>query len=214
MARVVIAGSTGFIGRALVAALVARGVHVTSIMRPGTESRLPAGAECLTSDPLNRATFLDAIRGFDAFVQLIGVPSPNPSMAEEFRRIDGSAGREGARACTEAGIPHYVYLSIPPDVPIMKSYVAVRAEVEALIASLGLTATVVRPFYVLGPGRRWPYFVMPLLWIGSVIPGLSRHVRTMAFNTREQVVDTIVHAIEHPPTGIDVWGVQRMKNGV
>lgn len=212
MTRVAIAGSTGFMGRALVAALVARGVHVTSIMRPGTESRLPAGAHCLIADPLNRATFLDAIRGFDAFVQLIGTPSPNPAKAEEFRRIDGGAGKEGAWACKEAGIPHYVYLSVPLDIPVMKAYVAVRAEVEALISSLGLSATIIRPFYVLGPGRRWPYAIMPLLWLARLIPGLSRQARTMVFNTREQVVHAIVNAIEHPPTGIDVWDARRLKS--
>lgn len=214
MKRIVIAGSTGFIGRALVAALVARGNHVTSIMRPGTESRLPAGADCIVADPLNRATFLEAIRGFDAFVQLIGTPSPSPAKAEEFRRIDGGAGKEGAWACKEAGIPLYVYLSVPLDIPVMKAYVAVRAEVEALITSLGLTATIIRPFYVLGPGRRWPYLVMPFLWIGRFIPGLSRLANTMVFNTREQVVQTIVGAIENPPTVSDVWDARRIARSL
>jgi len=214
MKRIAIAGSTGFIGRALVVALVARGMHVTSIMRPGTESRLPAGADCIVADPLDRATFLDAIRGFDAFVQLIGTPSPSPAKAEEFRRVDGGAGKEGAWACKEAGIPHYVYLSVPLDIPVMKAYVAVRAEVEALITSLGLTASIIRPYYVLGPGRRWPYLVMPLLWIGRLIPGISRLARSMVFNTREQVVQAIVRAIEQPPTGIDVWNANRIKRAL
>lgn len=212
MKRVVIAGSTGFIGRALVAALVARGIHATSIMRPGTEARLPAGAHCLVADPLDRATFLDAIRGSDAFVQLIGTPSPNPAKAEEFRRIDGGAGKEGAWACKEAGIPLYVYLSVPLDIPVMKAYVAVRAQVEELIATLGLTATIIRPFYVLGPGRRWPYLIMPFLWISRYLPGLSRYARTMKFSSRDQVVKAIIDAIDHPPVGIDVWDATRLQS--
>lgn len=211
MDRVVIAGSTGFIGRAVVRALLDHGIQVTVIMRPGTEHRTPPGTTPLVADPLDHSTFVDAIRGFDAFIQLIGTPSPNPAKVEEFRRIDGGAGKEGALACTAAGIGQYIYLSVPLDLPIMTSYVAVRAEVEALIRELGLHATIIRPFYVLGPGRRWPYLVMPLLWLSRIVPGLAQRTRSMIFNTRDQVVHAIVHAVLHPPTGVDVIDGRKLK---
>src|SRR5205823_9577610 len=34
-----------------------------------------------------------------------------------------------------------------------------------------ITATIVRPWYVIGPGHRWPMLLQPLYWIAQRLPG-------------------------------------------
>jgi len=43
----------------------------------------------------------------------------------------------------------------------MRAYIAVRKECEAILAASGLTTTILRPWYVLGPGHRWPVILLP-----------------------------------------------------
>ena len=66
-------------------------------------------------------------------MQLVGVAHPSPAKAAEFRRIDLVAGKAGIRAAAEAVARHFVYLSVAQPAPMMKAYLAVRAECEAEI---------------------------------------------------------------------------------
>jgi len=43
----------------------------------------------------------------------------------------------------------------------MKPYVDTRIAAEAAIEAAAIPATVVRPWYVLGPGHRWPLVLVP-----------------------------------------------------
>jgi uncharacterized protein YbjT (DUF2867 family) len=52
----------------------------------------------------------------------------------------------------------------------MKDYLAIRAEGEAMIRASGIPATFLRPWYVLGPGHRWPSVLTPLYWLCERIP--------------------------------------------
>src|SRR5262249_4174870 len=86
--QVFITGATGYLGRRVVPTLIARGHAVRALVRRGSESKGPAGAEIVVGDPFNRATFAAAIASCDTFLQLVGVPHPSPSKAREFREID------------------------------------------------------------------------------------------------------------------------------
>ena len=57
--------------------------------------------------------------------------------------------------------------------PVMEAYLATRAAGEAAIADAGITATVLRPWYVLGPGHRWPVLLIPLYATASVVPSIT-----------------------------------------
>jgi len=58
-------------------------------------------------------------------------------------------------------IKHFVYVSIARPAPVMKEYIQVRKECEEIITGSGLNASIIRPWYVLGPGHRWPYLLIP-----------------------------------------------------
>jgi uncharacterized protein YbjT (DUF2867 family) len=81
----------------------------------------------------------------------------------------------------------------------MRAFVEVRAEGERAIAEAGLTATVLRPWYVLGPGHHWPLLLVPLYALADVIPPLRDGARRLGLVTLRQMVAALVHAVENPP---------------
>jgi uncharacterized protein YbjT (DUF2867 family) len=104
-----------------------------------------------------------------------------------------------AKAARDGGIKHFVYLSVAQPAPVMRSYVAVRGECEAAIRAAGLTATCVRPWYVLGPGHRWAYALVPFYALAERLPSTRATARRLGMVTLAQMVAALVQAIESPP---------------
>jgi uncharacterized protein YbjT (DUF2867 family) len=151
-------------GRQLIPRLLQRGHEVRALVRPGSEGKLPLGCTSVIGDALIRETFAEKIAPADTFVQLVGVSHPSPAKAAQFRSIDLVAGKASIEAAASADIRHFVYLSVAQPAPVMKAYIAVRAECEQMIRQRGLNASILRPWYVLGPGHRWPYGLIPIYW--------------------------------------------------
>jgi uncharacterized protein YbjT (DUF2867 family) len=94
---------------------------------------------------------------------------------------------------------HLVYVSVAQPAPVMRAYIAARAQGEQSIVEAGLTATILRPWYVLGPGRRWPSFLLPLYKLAETFPATRPGARRLAFVTLEQMVNALIYAVELPP---------------
>ena len=114
-------------------------------------------------------------------------------------RIDLASARASVDAARRKGVAHYVYVSVAQPAPVMKAYVAARAEAEALIQNAKLTATVLRPWYVLGPGHRWPLLLTPVYALAALVPALRDGARRMGLITLTQMVAALAHAVENPP---------------
>ena len=65
---------------------------------------------------------------------------------------------------------HFVYVSVAHPAPAMRAYWEARAEAEAFIGTLHLNATILRPWYVLGPGHLWPHLLRPAYWLAETLP--------------------------------------------
>jgi len=209
--KVFITGGTGYMGRALIEKLVARGHEVRALVRGGSEGRLPAGVEAVVGDPLDGATFAAKVAPSDTFVQLVGVPRPSPAKARQFREIDLVSARASVEAARAASVGHFVYVSVAQPAPVMRAYQAVRAEVEALLRESGMKATVIRPWYVLGPGHRWPYVLMPFYWLFQLLPQTRESAERLGFVTHAQMTDALVRAVEDPATDFRVVTVPQIR---
>ena len=209
---VFITGGTGYMGQRLIARLLERGHNVRGLVRSGSERRLPAGSTAIVGNALDSDSYANQVAPADTFVQLVGVAHPSPAKAEEFRRIDLPAGLGAIRTAKSAGIRHFVYVSVAHPAPMMHAYIAVRTECEAAVASAGLNATVLRPWYVLGPGHRWPYLLLPLYTIAELVPGTRDGARRLGLVTLEQMLNALTCAVENPASGIRVMGVPEIRN--
>jgi uncharacterized protein YbjT (DUF2867 family) len=210
---VFITGGTGYIGRPLISALVNRGHRVRPLSREGSQSKLPPGCEVVIGNPLAKSSFEKQIRPGDTFVQLVGVPHPSPAKARQFREIDLVSVRESVSAAAEAQARHFVYVSVAHPAPVMKAFIEARMEGERLIRASGLNATIVRPWYVLGPGHRWPYLLIPAYWLFGMAPSTRETAKRLGLVTLKDVVRTLVEAIEAPPDGVRVMGVPEIRVG-
>lgn len=204
MRNVFIAGGTGYIGRNLIPQLMERGHQVRALVRPGSEGKLPPGCPLVFGDALDATSYADQVSPADTFVQLVGYPKPNPRKARQFREVDLPSGLAGVAAARRAGIQHFVYVSVAHPAPMMQVYIQPRVEVEAAIGSSGLNATILRPWYVLGPDHRWPYILLPAYWVMGLIPSKRETARRLGLVTLKQMIDTLVEAVENPCQGVRI----------
>jgi len=210
--HVFVTGATGYIGSRLIPELVARGHRVSALARQASAPRLAPGCRIVVGDALDAASYASQIDAADALVHLVGVAHPSPAKAEAFRRIDLASVRAALAAAVQARVPHFVYLSVAQPAPVMHAYVAARAEGEALIRASGIAASVLRPWYVLGPGHHWPRLLLPAYYLLERLPGTRDAARRLGLVSVGQMVAAIVRAVESPPSGVRLWGVPEIRS--
>ncbi len=221
--NIFITGGTGYMGSRLIPLLTARGNRVTALVRPGSESALlpeRPGAGGADHSPLKVATgnALDAesLRGAlgdcDTWVQLIGTPHPAPWKGDRFRAVDLQAVKASIAALAGSGIRHYVYLSVAQPAPVMGAYVQVRQEAEARLRETGLAVSFIRPWYVLGPGHRWPAILTPAYKILERWPATREGALRLGLVTLGQMLATLIYAADNPPVSLRVYPVPEIRS--
>jgi uncharacterized protein YbjT (DUF2867 family) len=208
---VFITGGSGYMGRRLIPRLLERGHEVRALVRLGSEKRLPAGCTAIFGNALDGTSYTDKISPADTFVQLVGVAHPSPAKAAEFRKIDLVSGLAAVAAARTAGIQHFVYLSVAHPAPMMKAYIEVRSACEAAIHEAGLNATILRPWYVLGPGHRWPYVLVPFYQLAELLPPTRDGAQRLGLVTLEQMTSALVAAVENSAHGTRILGVPAIR---
>lgn len=210
--QVYITGGTGYLGRPLITQLLQRGHSVRALVRPGSEGRLPTGTEAVFGNALDASTFRHSVGTADVFVHLVGTPKPAPWKEREFRAVDLPAARAAIDAARQAKVRHFVYLSVAHPAPVMRAYIAVRQECEAYLEQSGMMATVMRPWYVLGPGHWWPYALLPFYKAAQWIPSMREGATRLGLVTHAQMVTALVAAAElGPAQKMRICGVPEIR---
>ena len=204
-------GGTGYIGSRLIPTLVNRGHQSKAIVRAGSERKLPAGATGVIGNALQTDSYTGQVRGADTFVHLIGVAHPSPAKAKQFNDVDLVSIKVAIKAAKDAGVRHFIYLSVAHPAPVMKEFIAVRNAGEQMIRESGIHATFVRPWYVLGPGHWWPYAIVPIYWLLEKIPSKRESAKRLGLVTINQILSALVWAVENPPNGVQIVDVPRIR---
>ncbi|MEF8722361.1 MAG: NAD(P)H-binding protein [Candidatus Accumulibacter delftensis] len=208
---VFVTGATGYMGSALVAALLARGHRVQALARKESAHRIPPGAETVLGDALDSASFASAIAA-DTLVHLIGTRHPSPAKAVSFQAVDLASVDAALDAARDAGIRHLVYVSVAHPAPLMQAYIAARQAAEDRIRSSGISASILRPWYVLGPGHRWPVLLVPCYAMLERLPATRETALRLGLVTREQMLRALVACVEQGPSGIRVLDVAAIRS--
>ncbi|MGC4050427.1 MAG: NAD(P)H-binding protein [Paludibaculum sp.] len=210
-----VTGGTGYLGRALCESLIARGTSVRALVRTGSESRAPRGAELVRGNALDAESVAAAAAGCETLVHLVGTPHPASWKQAEFERIDRQSLFASVEAARRSGIRHFVYVSVAHPAPTMHGYIAIRVECERRIRESGLAATILRPWYVLGEGHRWPLALVPFYWLAERFEATRAGAIRLGLVHHRQMVGALRWAVEHPlgqqeagPRILDVAGIR------
>jgi len=204
-------GGTGYLGTPLIQRLLEGGHEVRALVRPSSQGKVPAGCTPVIGDALDGRSYETQVAPAKTFVQLVGVSHPSPAKAAQFRDIDLVSARCAIAAAKSAGVSHFVYVSVAQPAPVMKAYVTVRAGCETMIRASGMNASILRPWYVLGPGHRWPYALRPIYRLMELLPATRSGARRLGLVTLEQMVAALLHVIEHPLDGVRVVEVPEIR---
>ena len=113
--RVVVTGGAGFIGRAVVEPLAARGDTVVALVRdPGKAAHLERdGVELVTSDLSSVGTMTETLRGADAVAHIAGSYRVGIRPDERDAMWDANVGttERVLDAAIAAGVPRILYVS-------------------------------------------------------------------------------------------------------
>jgi uncharacterized protein YbjT (DUF2867 family) len=130
--RVLVAGSSGFVGRRLCPALVEQGHEVMAMTRH-PETYAGAG-QAVRGDVHEPTSLASALQGCAAAYYLVH------SLGEvDFRKQDAEAAKAFAEAAADAGVRHIVYLGgLGDDADDLSDHLRSRREVEGLLGSTGV----------------------------------------------------------------------------
>ena len=73
-------------------------------------------------------------------------------------------------------------------------------------------ATILRHWYVLGPGYRWPYLLLSIYRVLEALPATRERARRLGLVTLDQMVAALVRAVENPAQGVKVVEVPEVRD--
>jgi nucleoside-diphosphate-sugar epimerase len=149
---------------------------------------------------LDAATFARGVAPASTYVHLTGVAHPAPWKERQFRAIDLASLRASVSAAVSASIRHFIYVSVAHPAPLMGAYIQVRSECEEILQSQAkqFVSTILRPWYVLGPGHWWPVALKPIYALLQSRPSTRESARRLGLVTLAQMVTALTWAVENP----------------
>jgi nucleoside-diphosphate-sugar epimerase len=156
--KLVIFGSTGMGGKAVLAKAIERGYDVTILARSeASAARAPEGTHVVRGDALDRAAIREALKGTDAVVQYLGVGGlgdgrPNDLVPDATRLIVAEMKAQNIQRLVCAGnvgVPGsgafvFRHILIPLVARKLLPILEAKVKMEALLRDCGLEWTTVR----------------------------------------------------------------------
>jgi len=155
---ILITGATGYIGRHLVARLVARGARPRCLSRPGSWQRaLPEGTESVVGDLGDPASLEAATKDVTAIVHLAAVVANlKQTKAVSYRGVNDEGTANLVRAARHSGVAHFVHLGGLNTIPGgANSYIRTRYNGEQHVRTGGIPYSILQPSILFGDGSQF-----------------------------------------------------------
>ncbi|HZR98332.1 MAG TPA: NAD-dependent epimerase/dehydratase family protein [Chloroflexota bacterium] len=203
--RVLVTGGTGFIGGAIVQALLAAGgAHEVSILSrrasaPGATSGPVARVAGDVRDP---ASLRRAVEGVDTVVHCVQFPNhpvENPRRGYTYAAIDGQGTVNLAAACREAGVRRLLYLSGAGTRPgRSEPWFQAKATAEQAVRDSGREWVIFRPSWVYGPRDRSLNRFVQLVRLLPVVPVIGNGQTRVQPVLVDDVARVVAAAVDEP----------------
>lgn len=171
--KVIIAGGTGFLGRHVTEALRGAGHAVVLLSRGTRPGEAGEGVEVVRGDVAAGELPLEALRGSDAVVNLIGIKREQGG--QTFERSHVEATRHLIEAAGALGIGRFVQISVVCSRPDPASaYHDTKWRAEGLVRDSGLAYTILKPGVIYGPGDDMVTHLVKMIRFAPVFPVVGR----------------------------------------
>lgn len=171
--RVLVTGGGTFLGDQIAAALIAEGVEVTLLVRPGMEEKLGALAQRArwwTADVWDPASLRGRARGHGAVIHTVGSMVADPVQGLTHHRLNFVSARNVATMCVSDGVPHMVLMSSASAPWVSRQYIRSKREAEQYLERVGVKRTIIRAPLTYMRGMPRPVFYEIMTLLGSIPP--------------------------------------------
>ncbi|MGA8098143.1 MAG: NAD-dependent epimerase/dehydratase family protein [Candidatus Cybelea sp.] len=229
--RVLVTGGGGFIGSVLVDALAALEVPLNVLAgAPGEAIREPpANATAYHAEITDFNAIREAAAGCDVVVHMAGPPSVRASFdaPECYARIHVAGTATVLDACSKANVKKFVYISSAevygraatqpvvetqtpdPRSPYAAAKLGAEHMVRAFANTFGISARIVRPFSIYGPGQQSyalvPTIVRQAVTADAIVLSDLTPVRDYCYVS--DLVDAILLACDLESSGVALFNV-------
>jgi len=221
--QILITGSTGFIGIALIARLAEENFNIRAIVRNNKATTFNEEVKVINVGELTTSiNWKQALEGVDVVIHLASrVHIMNDQAADptaEYQRINVDASLNLARQAADLGVKRFIYLSsikvhgeftelsrpfVADDMLFpQSSYAISKYQSELGLRELSIESemeiVIIRPPLVYGPGVKANFLSM-MKWLSRSIPlpfGRIHNLRSLV--AIDNLVDLIVKCIDHP----------------
>jgi len=187
-----VTGGTGFVGKHVVRALLARGFLVRCLVRPGSEGDL-RGFESLDrvpGDVLQPEGLAAAAEGCAALIHLVGIIRERFTQGLTFERLHVQATVNMLAVAKQAGIPRFLHMSaLGTRAGARARYHQTKWRAEEAVRASGTAWTIFRPSVIFGRGDELISTLARMIKRLPVVPVLGAGQYRLQPVAVEQVAD-------------------------
>lgn len=210
--RILVAGASGFVGRQLVARLLARGHRVRALSRSPHPELARERMEWRRADVTEPESLRGAAEGQDAVVHLVGIAEERAGST--FHRVHVAGTRNLLAEAHRAGVGRFIFMSVAGARSDGSPFFRTKHEAEREVADSGLPYVILRPSIIYGPGDQFTTGLALLLRRLPVFPVLGAGGLRLQPVAVEDVTDALAQAVERSDLEAGVYelaGPERLK---
>jgi len=151
MAKIAIAGASGFVGKNLISSL--KGKHSIRALGRRKPASSDSSVEWKETELFSASSTLEALKDVDVAIYLVHSMMPSSRLFQgNFHDTDLLLADNFAMACKQNGVKQIIYLGGLVPEGYISPHLQSRKEVEGVLQSSGVPVTVLRAGMVVGPG--------------------------------------------------------------